>query len=218
MASITGLANIKSLIDKPKGADGPKARWLKLEDGQSVKIRFLNEVDADSKNYDDVRGLAIVVAEHTNPKDYRRKAVCTMEEEGRCYGCEMNRRDPKAGWKARLRYYTNVMVDEGNDEPYVAIWSQGVGPKSPTTTTIVEYAGDTGSITNVVWRLKRTGTGTQTSYSLFPLTTDDTKFDFSGLELYNLEQVAVRQVGYADQEAFFMGLDTDVTASASVDW
>ena len=110
------------------------------------------------------------------------------------------------------------MVDEGNDEPYVAIWSQGVGPKSPTTTTIVEYAGDTGSITNVVWRLKRTGTGTQTSYSLFPLTTDDTKFDFSGLELYNLEQVAVRQVGYADQEAFFMGLDTDVTASASVDW
>ena len=103
MASITGLANIKSLIDKPKGADGPKARWLKLEDGQSVKIRFLNEVDADSKNYDDVRGLAIVVAEHTNPKDYRRKAVCTMEEEGRCYGSEMNRRDPKAGWKARLQ-------------------------------------------------------------------------------------------------------------------
>lgn len=218
MASITGLANIKNLIDKPKGTEGPKARWLKLEDGQSVKIRFLNEVDADSKNYDAANGLAIVVAEHTNPKDYRRKCVCTMDEEGRCYGCEMNRRDPKAGWKARLRYYTNVQVDEGDNEPYVAIWSQGVGPKSPTTTTIVEYAGDTGSITNVVWRLKRTGTGTQTSYSLFPLTTDDTKFDFKGLDLYKLDETAVRQVKYSDQEAFFMGLDTDVSASASVDW
>ena len=218
MASITGLANIKNLIDRPNRADGPKARWLKLEDGQSVKIRFLNEVDADSKNYDSSRGLAIVVAEHTNPKDYRQKAVCSMEEEGRCYGCEMNRRDPKAGWKARLRYYTNVLVDEGNDDPYVAIWSQGVGPKSPTTTTLVEYAGDTGSLTNVVWRLKRTGTGTQTSYSLFPLTTDDVSFDFSGLELYNLDQTAVRQVSYADQESFFMGLDTDVTTSVSTEW
>lgn len=218
MASITGLANIKNLIDRPSGADGPKARWLKLEDGQSVKIRFLNEVDADSKNYDSSRGLAIVVAEHTNPKDYRRKAVCSMDEEGRCYGCEMNRRDPKAGWKARLRYYTNVLVDEGTDEPYVAIWSQGVGPKSPTTTTLVEYAGDTGSLTNVIWRLKRTGSGTQTSYSLFPLTTDETPFDFKGLDLYNLDQTAVRQVSYADQESFFMGLDTDVTTSASTEW
>ena len=218
MASITGLANIKNLIDRPRSESGPKARWLKLEDGQSVKIRFLNEVDADSKNYNTERGLAIVCAEHTNPKDYRRKCVCTMDEEGRCYGCEMNRRDPKAGWKARLRYYTNVVVDEGTDEPYVAIWSQGVGPKSPTTTTIVEYAGDTGSITNVIWRLKRTGTGTQTSYSLFPLTTDESSFDFKGLDLYNLDETAVRQVKYSDQEAFFMGLDADVNASASVDW
>ena len=218
MASITALANIKNLIDRPRSESGPKARWLKLEDGQSVKIRFLNEVDADSKNYNTERGLAIVCAEHTNPKDYRRKCVCTMDEEGRCYGCEMNRRDPKAGWKARLRYYTNVLVDEGTDEPYVAIWSQGVGPKSPTTTTIVEYAGDTGSITNVIWRLKRTGTGTQTSYSLFPLTTDESSFDFKGLDLYNLDETAVRQVKYSDQEAFFMGLDADVSASSSVDW
>ena len=218
MASITGLANIKNLIDRPKGSDGPKARWLKLEDGQSIKMRFLNEVDADSKNYDAARGLAIVVAEHTNPRDYKRKALCSMDEEGRCYGCEMNRKDPKAGWKAKLRYYTNVLVDEGSNDPYVAIWSQGVGPKSPTTTTIVEYAGDTGSITNVVWRLKRTGTGTQTSYSLFPLTTDESVFDFSGHELYNLEQTAVRLVKYSDQESFFMGIDADVTSSASVDW
>ena len=218
MASITGLANIKNLIDKPKSESGPKARWLKLEDGQSLKIRFVNEVDADSKAYDATRGLAIVVAEHTNPKDYRRKAACTMEEEGRCYGCEMHRRDPKVGWKARLRYYTNVIVDNGSDDPFTAIWSQGVGPKSPTTTTIIEYAGDTGSITNVVWRLKRTGTGTQTSYSLFPLTADETPFDWTGVETYDLEQTATRHIKYPDQESFFMGLETDESVSTSQEW
>ena len=218
MASITGLANIKNLIDKPKGADGPKARWLKLEDGQSVKIRFLNEVDADSKSYDPKHGLAIVIQEHTNPKDYRRKAACTLEEEGRCFGCEMNRRDPKAGWKSRLRYYTNVLVDDGTEDPYVAIWSQGVGPKSPTTTTIIECAGDTGSITNVMWRLKRTGTGTQTSYSLFPLASDESAFSWDGIELYELEKIATRLVACPDQEAFFMGLETDATTTSSGEW
>jgi hypothetical protein len=218
MASITGLANIRNLIDKPKSSDGPKARWLKLEDGQSVKIRFVNEVDADSKSYNPDMGLAIVVAEHTNPKDYKRKAICTMDEEGRCYGCEMHRRDPKAGWKARLRYYTNVIVDNGADEPFVAIWSQGVGPKSPTTTTIIEYAGDAGSITNVSWRLKRTGTGTQTSYSLFPLTTDESSFDWTGVEPYPLEESATRHVKYPDQESFFMGLDVDTSVSTSQEW
>jgi hypothetical protein len=218
MASITGLANIQKLIERPSNSDGPKARWLKLEDGQSVKIRFLNEVDPDSKSYTKEMGLAIVIAEHTNPKDYRRKALCSMEEEGKCYGCEMHRRDPKAGWKARLRYYTNVLVDEGNGEQYTAIWSQGVGPKSPTTTTIIEYASDTGAISNVVWRLKRNGTGTLTSYSLFPVATDEKAFDFTGIETYELEKTATRQVKYAEQESFFMGLETEETASASVEW
>ena len=69
--AITGLANIKNLIERPTGTDGPKARWLKLEDGQSVKVRFLNEVDPDSKHYNKDLGLAIVIAEHTNPKDYK---------------------------------------------------------------------------------------------------------------------------------------------------
>ena len=218
MASITGLANIQKLIERPSHSDGPKARWLKLEDGQSVKIRFLNEVDPDSKSYSKEMGLAIVIAEHTNPKDYRRKALCSMEEEGKCYGCEMHRRDPKAGWKARLRYYTNVLVDEGSGEQYTAIWSQGVGPKSPTTTTIIEYASDTGGISNVIWRLKRNGTGTLTSYSLFPVATDEKPFDFTGIETYELEKTATRQVKYAEQESFFMGLETEETASASVDW
>ena len=44
MSVITGLKNIKQIMDKPK-SEGVKGRWLKLDDGQSVKIRFLNELD-----------------------------------------------------------------------------------------------------------------------------------------------------------------------------
>jgi hypothetical protein len=97
MGVITGLAGIKKKMERPIMDDAPRARWLKVEDGQSVKIRFINEIDPDSPNYDEKRGLAIVVAEHTNPKDYRRKAVCTLDDEGRCFGCEMHRKDPKDG-------------------------------------------------------------------------------------------------------------------------
>jgi hypothetical protein len=219
MAVITGLKNIQKVIEKPKGAiDAPKATWLKLEDGQGIKVRFINEVDGDSKFYDENRGLAIVVAEHTNPKDYRRKAVCTMDDEGRCYGCEMARKEPKTGWKARLRFYCNVLVDDGNKDPYVAIWSQGVGPKVTSTNTIFEYASDNGSISNLIWRLKRNGTGTQTNYVLIPIAPDTETFDWSGIEPYDLQKSAIRNVNYPDQESFYMGLIEDTTTSTAVDW
>jgi hypothetical protein len=216
MATIKSLKQAKSEIDS-RNSEGPKGRWLKLDDGQKIKIRFLNELSADSKNYNEKFGQAVVVAEHTNPKDYRRKALCSMDDEGRCYGCEQNRKDPKAGWKAKLRFYTNVLVHD-QDESYVAIWSQGVGPKSTTTNTISDFDDDTGSITNLVWSLRRNGTGTSTNYVLIPGAADETPFDDSGLEPFDLMKVATRQVVYVDQEGFYMGLDIDTNASASVDW
>lgn len=217
MSVITGLKNIKNKMERPKTDEGSRARWLKLEDGQSVKIRFVNELDPDSPHYDKQRGLAIVVAEHTNPRDYRRKGLCSLDDEGRCFGCEQHRKDPKAGWKARLRFYTNVLVDDGTEQ-YVAVWSQGVGQKSPATNILIEYAGDTGSISNLQWRLKRSGTGTQTSYTLIPLATDSENFDWGNVDPFELEKVAVRSVSYPDQEAFYMGVDVDTTSSSSVDW
>lgn len=218
MSVITGLKAIQNKIDGGGHENsGPRARWLKLEDGQGVKVRFINEIDPDSPSYDESRGLAIVVAEHTNPKDYKRKAVCSMSDEGRCYGCERDRQDPKAGWRAKLRYYTNLLVDDGSDQ-YVAIWSQGVGPKSTTTKTIIEYASDTGSVSNLIWRLKRSGTGTSTTYPLFPLTVDTEPFDWSGIEPYDLEKVAVRTIPYSNQENFYMGLEADESTSGSAEW
>jgi len=217
MSVYKGLKSIDENLNKSsrQESSGPRVRWLKIEDGQSIKIRFMNELDEDSKHYDPQRGLAIVVREHQNPKDFKRKAICTLESEGRDWAEEMHRKDPKAGWGGRLRFYINVLVDDGIEEPYVAVWSTGVA-KSATFNTIREFAIESPGISNMVWRLKRNGKGTETNYVLIPGPTDDQPFDWSKYEAFPLES-AVRNVPYAEQEAFYLGYDNPTT-STNVDW
>jgi len=217
MTVVKGLKNINALVEKPKTeSSGIKVRWVKLADGQSAKIRFVNELDSDSAHYNESRGLAVVVSEHTNPKDYKRKAACTQETEGRCFGCEMARKEPKSGWKARLRFYTNVLMDDGLEDPYIAVWSQGISKQSAFN-TIREYALETGSVSNLQWKLKRNGQGTETNYTLIPTAPDAEPFDWGTHEGFNLEKV-VREVPYAEQEQFYFGFDTPSVTTTNIDW
>lgn len=218
MSVVKGLKNINALLDKPKyNENSPKVRWLKLADGQAVKIRFIEELDEDSPSYSEERGLALVVKEHTNPKDYRRKAVDTMDTEGRDWAEEMHRKDPKAGWRGRLRFYCNVLVDDGLEDPYVAIWSMGVSKQS-SFNTIREYALETGSISNLTWKLKRNGQGTETSYTLIPSTPDKEPFAWADIRPFPLES-ALNKIPYAEQEAYYLGFDTPSASSTSnIDW
>lgn len=219
MSVIKGLKNINALLDKPKyDENSPRLRWLKLADGQAVKIRFVEELDEDSANYSADRGLALVVKEHTNPKDYRLKAVDTMDTEGRDWAEEMHRKDPKAGWRGRLRFYCNVLVDDGIEEPYIAIWSMGVSKQS-SFNTIREYALETGSISNLTWKLKRNGQGTETSYTLIPSIPDAEPFDWGTQVPFPLES-ALKQIPYAEQEAFYLGFEgaSSSSVTSNTDW
>lgn len=217
MSVIKGLKDISALLDKPKyESTGQKVRWVKLADGQSAKIRFVEELDQDSASYADARGLSVVIAEHTNPKDYKRKAACTIDSEGRCFGCEMARKEPKSGWRSRLRFYCNVVIDDGTEDPYVAVWSQGISKQSAFN-TIREYALETGSISNLEWKIKRNGQGTETSYTLLPTRPDSEPFAWDGIEAFNLEKV-VREVAYAEQENFYLGFDAPSITSSNTDW
>ena len=212
MGLVKGLKSINQNLDRPAGSeDRVKGTWLKLEDAQSVKITFLQELDPDSPNYTEDAGCGFIAVEHTNPKNYLRKALCSIDDQGRCFGCEMHRKDMKAGWKGKSRLYINVLVDDGNNDPYVAIMSQGSGPKSATP-SIVEYANETGSITSVVWRLKRNGKGTETSYTITPLPTPANPGEH---ELFDLEKVAVRDIAYDEQEGFFLGDEAGSSSSAA---
>jgi hypothetical protein len=223
MGIVKGLKDLNKVMDQPQhsSGDGTKARWAKLEDAESVKIRFLQELDPDSPTYNEKNGLGFIAVEHTNPKDYRRKALCSMDDQGKCFGCEMHRKDYKAGWKGRSRLYINVLIDDGKEDPYVAILSQGSSGKT-VTPTLIEYAGEMGSITNLMWRIKRSGTKTDTSYTIIPLAKDESPFDSSVLELYKLEETAVRDLPYTEQEAFFAGEHSNSeesnSTSSSLDW
>jgi len=224
MGIVKGLKDLNKALDKPTYSESDsKGRWVKLEDSESVKIRFLQELDPDSPTYNEKNGLGFIAVEHTNPKDYRRKALCSMEDQGKCYGCEQHRKDYKAGWKGRSRLYMNVLVDDGKEDPYVAILSQGSSGKT-ITPTLIEYAGEMGSITNLMWRIKRSGTKTDTSYTIIPLAKDETPFDYSSIELFDLEASAVRDLPYTEQEAFFAGEHSNAeepaqsSTSSNLDW
>ena len=106
MGIVKGLKDLNKALDKPQssGEGGPKGRWLKIEDGESLKIRFLQEIDPDSENYDERAGTAFIAVEHTNPDHYQRKALCSIEDQGRCFGCEQHRRDPKAKSGGKQRF------------------------------------------------------------------------------------------------------------------
>ena len=218
MGIVTGLKNLNDVIDRPahESSEGSKATWVKIEDGESVKVRFLQELDPDSPTYNEKNGLGFIAIEHTNPSDYRRKALCSMDDQGKCYGCEQHRKDYKAGWKGKPRLYINVLVDNGKDDPTVAVLSQGISGKT-ITPTLNEYAKEMGSITNLMWRIKRTGLKTDTSYTIIPLQKDESEFDSSGLELHDLLVTAVRDLPYVEQEAFFAGEVKKAEGSSATD-
>ena len=228
MGVIKGLNAMSQQMDKDFSGEGQKGTWLKINDGQSVKIRFMQEIDPNSEHYNEKAGTAFIAVEHTNPEHYQRKALCSIDDQGRCFGCEMHRRDPKAKWGGKKRFYSNVIVDDGVKEPYVAILSQGLGPKA-ITETVIAWAGETGSITNTVWKVKRTGSGaTDTSYSAIPLPTANAEaIDFAKYEMFDLEKTAVRDVPYSEQEAFYFGTSGDnalvgatssAESSSAVEW
>lgn len=209
-----GLAATEKAIEDRRG--GPKTKWLSLKDGESVKLRFVSELDPDSPAYREENGLAIAVGEHTNPKDFKRKALCTLEDEGQCFGCEMTKLHPKTGWASKNKMYTNVYVTpvkaKGADsvpDPYVAVYSFSLNDKSVVWQTLKELYSETGAISDKVWSLKRSGDGfNNTTYLLRVVSNDDKPFVYEEdvvNSFYNLEEVAVRQIPYAEQEVFYMG-------------
>lgn len=217
MGIVRGLKAINTHVEAEEAkfngsGDSTPTKWFKLVDKQSVKVLFLQELDPDSPNFSEKNDLGFLAVEHVNPTNWKRKAVCTMDEEGNCYGCEQHRKDWKAGWKQKTRLYINVLVDDGQSDPYVAVLSQGNGPKS-ITPTLIEYAGDDETITDKWFSIKRTGAGaTDTSYTLRAGKAHDKNVE--DYELFDLEK-AVRMVPYEQQEAHYLDGQEAATEGAA---
>lgn len=213
MGVITGLAAIKQHVENSQG--GNDLKWLKLKAGESVKVTFLQEIDPDSPNYNEDAGLVIISPEHTNPGEgmFKHKAICTADE-GACLPCELYERGEK-GWRVKGRLYANVLVDDGKQEPYVAILSQGLSGKS-ITPSLAAFAEDNGTITGYQFRISRQGDAMKTEYSLTVIM-NSAGVDPSDYELFPLDKVVVKHVPYDEQAEFYQVAQTS-EASEGFTW
>lgn len=205
--TIKSLKDIKKKAEEKQGFDG-ESPFLSLKDGDSAKIRFLQEFDNESPLYDERRGELIVVEEHVSPKDYKIRGVCSLESEEKCWACEQIQAisDDKVAkkWKPKMRFYANVIV-RGTDGPdKVKILAQGFGDKN-VGSDLINIAEEFGTLGHSDMKISRKGSGmNDTSYSLLPLAAKDmTKAD-KELELIDLSKF-VKFVTYEDQSSFYAG-------------
>lgn len=201
MGFITGLASVQETLAAKKSGgdfeDRVKARWVSVDPDSSVKITPLQELDGGSPLFSEKNGVAKFYLEHSHPDDFKKKAQCTADE-GSCYGCDQ-------GWYQKVVLYINVLVDNGKEDPFVAVWSRGVG-KNSVAKQLLEIAADEdfgNSVTDKSFKLSRTGKGNDSSYTLAQLPKPLVK-NVEDHEVYDLSKV-VFYVSPDRQEAYYNG-------------
>lgn len=201
MAVGKGLAGIRKAKEEAaarrEAMNQPKVEWFSLSKRPNgAKILFLQELDEDGKNYSEERGTVITVVEHVAPgkEGWKARAMCTYEDEGRCYACEKHRESPSEGWKSKTNLYVNVLDEDGK----VKVLSRNVN--NAFVDNLVEWFSESGSITDNAFKLKEMGEGFNRTWTLTP---SPQAMDGSAVELYDLEKTVVRKVPYEAQEDYY---------------
>lgn len=211
MAIVRGLKAFKQQEEEQAAG---KVRYLKIKDGQTVTLWLLDDLDDGTPATDLGAGVAAIYKEHKAGANFRKRAHCTRDDEGECVACERAIAQPRTGWGATQRFYANVLVDDGENEPYVAVLSQGV-KKSIVFDTLVEEYYDSGSAALKPWRVRRTGADVEnTKYSIKQIAGGPA--DFNAHERFDLNDLLTR-VPYAEQEAFYGAVDEPKAAEAAVE-
>lgn len=190
MSFSRGLAGIRKAKEESAARraafEAPKADWFKLSGNPNGrKVYFLQELDEDGENYDSSRGTVLTVVEHQAPgKDgYKARATCTFETEGRCYACDMHKRNPSEGWKQKVNLYINVLDEDGK----VKVLSRNVN--NAFVDSLVEWFNESGTITANAFKLKENGEGFNRIWTMTPT---QMSHDPSEVELFDLEKVVLR--------------------------
>jgi hypothetical protein len=206
--AIKKLADIKKKVEEKTGFSGGdgESPFLSLKDGDSVKLRFLQEWDDDSELYDERRGAIYYYEEHSSPKDFKISAVCTAEDEGRCWACEQTS-NPEIGrkWRPKLRFMANVIVRGADGAPdKVKILKRGFSDKD-IGNALVGIAEEFGTLGGQDIKLTRKGGGmNDTSYIVLPLAPKPMTKEDQALEVIDVRKFA-KHVPYDQQSDFYSG-------------
>jgi hypothetical protein len=175
--------------------------FLSQKDGERIKIRPLQELDEDSKNYDSTLGVAEFTVEFQHPQDNRRAVVDTSADGepnvGRellakygWHGTENGGRGPRIvngkevqpgpdTYRPKKFMYVNVLVDRGDgSEPEVKVAKWNMAEKAVQANVLIEAYTNNGTVVDRWFSLARTGTELNTTYKMSPLDKDaKDKFD-----------------------------------------
>lgn len=203
--------------ERAERAERPDINWFSFKEakkganGYARKLVFLQELDEDAPKYSQARGRAIYVQEHAPNHHFPVKFECTMDSEGRCYGCDMNQEEPKVTlpskkgdepivynypWRAKTNFYVNVWTDKDRVEVLSRPWGGAV------YNFLDEYSKEEldGNVTGVTWNVTK---GFNQSDSWVFATSNKGLEVPEDVELIDLEKYVVRKVKYEDQRALF---------------
>lgn len=208
MGVLTNLASIRKAVEeRPKGFDNVRDRELTsaMKSGEKRKIRFLQELDPDSKGFNPDYGSALVVSELEHPKHFWLLLVDTTDEEGECWAADK-------GWKSKLNLYINVQDVETGDVFYIArSILGGLGAD------ILESASERGRLTDALWTIKKTGEGLTTRYSLTMVDISDDPIEVDPSELIDFRESVLNEVESDKQAAFVAEIEERLAKKAAAD-
>jgi len=214
---MTTLADLKTKIEKDAAKrdsmNGPRRSYLKVDPGESKRVRFRQELVSDGENYDEDRDTAAILRVHQAPSNFRVKALCTKdseENEFHCFACERVM-DGEKGFRSRERLLINVLaLDDGDWEPFV--FEQAWVGNSNIGQLLAEFTGEYGTLTDRDYKITRIGKGLDTKYSIIPLKEGDTPAEDEEAEFFTVHD-AVRTVPYEQQEDFYLENESDDSGS-----
>jgi hypothetical protein len=187
-----GFSSLKTLKELEKnvpqqGKSGLK-RYFTLQNGDSYKIRFRQELTEDSANFDEEVGAAIIVPVVTSPINWKWRVASTsnLPEFGyRCWASEQVNADSR--WKPRPHLLVNVAVEiDGNWEPRILDTTFN---QRHVALIMMEYAKEFGTITDRYYKYSRTGSGSSdTNYTLIPLGQSEMPEEIKSLPMHDLEK------------------------------
>lgn len=202
--SVKTLSELEKTVAPAQGATkGGTKKYLTISSGESVKVRFRQELTEDAKFYDENFGTGVMIPVITSPINWKWRAASTsgIEKFGfRCWASEQIYKDK--AWKPKTHLVINVAVET---EP--GVWE----PRIIDTTfnqrhigsILIEYAKEFGTITDRYYKYSRQGSGaSDTNYSLIPLDVSEMPKTISELPMHDLDNVYLT-LPYEKQEKFF---------------
>lgn len=192
MGVITGLSAIREAIDsRPSSFENVSDKELtrNIEKNGERTIRFVQELDESSKLYSEDFGLGIVVLEYQHPDLYWFRVCDTSDEEGACWAAEQ-------GWDSKMTLYINVQDVNTGEVFYLgrSVYG-GLGQQ------IVDSATERGTLSDAVWKIKKTGEGMKTRYSLNLISLEESPIEVDPLNLIDFRKNVIREIASGEQEA-----------------